>query len=74
MWSPRFECVVGVDGEASYRVGHVLVDDVERAEATAAVERVVQEVERQGPFSVAGAASDGATAPRRNLPPCPEVR
>jgi hypothetical protein len=27
MWSPQFECVVGVDGEASYRVGHVLVDE-----------------------------------------------
>jgi integrase/recombinase XerD len=27
MWSPRFECVVGEDGEASYRVGHELVDE-----------------------------------------------
>jgi site-specific recombinase XerC len=27
MWSPQFECVVGEDGEASYRVGHELVDE-----------------------------------------------
>ena len=27
MWSPVFECVVGEDGEATYRVGHVLVDE-----------------------------------------------
>jgi integrase len=27
MWSPRFECVVGEDGEQSYRVGHELVDE-----------------------------------------------
>ena len=27
MWSPRFECVVGEDGEATYRVGHELVDE-----------------------------------------------
>jgi hypothetical protein len=27
MWSPQFECVVGEDGEASYRVGHDLVDE-----------------------------------------------
>jgi site-specific recombinase XerD len=26
MWSPQFECVVGEDGEASYRVGHELID------------------------------------------------
>jgi integrase/recombinase XerD len=27
MWSPQFECVVGEDGEASYRVGHELIDE-----------------------------------------------
>lgn len=27
MWSPVFECVVGDDGEATYRVGHLLVDE-----------------------------------------------
>ena len=27
MWSPQFECVVGEDGEASYRVGHEQVDE-----------------------------------------------
>jgi len=27
MWSPQFECVVGEGGEASYRVGHVLIDE-----------------------------------------------
>lgn len=27
MWSPRFECVVGEDGERSYRVGHEQVDE-----------------------------------------------
>jgi site-specific recombinase XerD len=27
MWSPQFECVVGEDGEATFRVGHDLVDE-----------------------------------------------
>ncbi|MDQ3306902.1 MAG: site-specific integrase [Actinomycetota bacterium] len=27
MWSPRFECVVGEDGEQRYRVGHELIDE-----------------------------------------------
>ena len=26
MWVPVFECVVGVDGEGGYRVGHELID------------------------------------------------
>jgi hypothetical protein len=26
MWVPVFECVVGVDGERGYRVGHKLID------------------------------------------------
>ena len=26
-WSPVFECVVHRDGERTYRVGHVLIDE-----------------------------------------------
>ena len=28
MWSPVFECSIGPDGEKTYRVGHVLVDEL----------------------------------------------
>lgn len=50
MWSPVFECVVGEDGEASYRVGHVLVDEFLAFNAGRARPNTVRAITIRGPL------------------------